>query len=109
MCLNTEGGTSDVSLKSLVIWENHVVYYLKELLNFCITSGVYPNIFEIVQGTHIHKKGSPRDISNYRPVSVLSNLSKVFENIINNRLHIFYQTSNLIAQNRFGFRIKTKF
>ena len=43
-------------------------------------------VFKIAQITPIHKKGSLRNKSNYRPASVLNNLSKVFENILYNWL-----------------------
>ena len=36
--LNKEGGINDVSTKFLIMCENHVSYYLKELPNFCIDS-----------------------------------------------------------------------
>ena len=81
MRLKEEGDINEISQKLLVMCKNHVAYHLKELLKFCITSGVYPNIFEIAHITHIHKKGSSHDYSNYRPVSVLSNLYKVFETL----------------------------
>ena len=104
MQLNKEGGINDVSRKFLNMCKNHVSYYLKELFNFCIDSLVFPNVFKIAQITPIHKKGSLRNISNYRPVSVLNNLSKVFENLLYNRLQSFCHASNFLAKNQFGFR-----
>ena len=104
MQLNKEGGINDVSRKFLILCKNHVSYYLKELFNFCIDSLVFPNVFKIAQITPIHKKGSLRNISNYRPVSVLNNLSKVFENLLYNRLQSFCHASDFLAKNQFGFR-----
>ena len=88
MRLNKEGGINDISRKFLVIWRNYF-YYLKELFNLCFKSGVYPNFFKIVQITPTHKKGSLHNMSNYMPLSVLSNLSKVFENRLYNCLQKF--------------------
>ena len=68
------------------------------------TSGVCPNVFKLAQITPRQKKGSLHNISNYRLVSVLSNFSKVFENLIYNRLQSFRQTSNFLEKNQFGFR-----
>ena len=87
--LNKGGGINDCSRKFLVICKNLVSYYLKEPFNFCITSDVYPNVYKNCSNTTILKKGYPHNISNYRPVSVLSNLSKVFENLIYNSLQSF--------------------
>ena len=78
MCLNKKIGINDISRKFLVICKNHVAHHLKELLNFCITCGVYPNFFFNFPNKSMYKKGSSNDISDYRPVSVFSHLSKVF-------------------------------
>ena len=104
MRLNKEGGINDVSHNFLVICKNYVSYYLKELLNFCITPGVYPNVFKNAQNTLILKKPSLHNISNYRPVFVLSNLSTVFENFIYNHIEIFCLTSKFLAKNQFGLK-----
>ena len=88
----------DHQIDSYVLW-----YY-----NFCNTSGVYPNVFENVKIAPIYKKGSLHNISNYRPVSVLSKFSKVFENLIYNRIQSFCQTSNFLAKNQFSFRKNRK-
>ena len=81
MCLNKEGGINNISYKFLVLCKFHVAYHLNELLTFCLTSGIYLNFFEFAQITLIHKKSSPHDDWDYSPVSDLSNLSKVFDNI----------------------------
>ena len=104
MCLIKEGGINDISRKFLVMCKNHNAYHLNGLLNFCIASGVYSSIFKFIQITPIYKKGSLHYISNYKPVSVLKDLYKGFENIIYNRLQNFCQTSNFLAKNQFGFR-----
>ena len=46
MCLNKEGGIKDISRELFVMCKYHVAYHLNELLNFCITPGVHPNIFK---------------------------------------------------------------
>ena len=103
---NKEGDVNDISRKILVICKSHVSYHLKELFNFCIISGIYPNVFKISQNTPIRNKCSLHNISVYRRVSILSNFSKVFETLIYNRLQSICQTSKLLAKNQFGFRIK---
>ena len=53
MSLNKEGDINDVYLKLLIMCKNHVAYHLKDILNVCVTSGVYPNIFEIAQTSKV--------------------------------------------------------
>ena len=47
MCLNKEGEVIDFSRKFFVVSNFHVAYHLEDFLSFCITSGVYPNIFKV--------------------------------------------------------------
>ena len=51
-------------------------------------------------------KGTPLDFNNYRPISVLSNIDKIFEKIIKERLVSFLNTNNILINNQFGFRNK---
>lgn len=51
-------------------------------------------------------KGSPLDPNNYRPISLLSNLDKIFEKIIKNRLISFLDSNKIITNKQFGFRTK---
>ena len=52
----------------------------------------------------IHKKGSKEDISNYRPISILSTFSKVFEKLINGFLINYLEAKNILDPKQFGFR-----
>ena len=68
--------------KNIGIYKNYVSYDLKELFNFCIISGVYPNVFKVAQITPIYKKGSFHIISNYRPVFLMRFFSAKFLKIL---------------------------
>ena len=52
----------------------------------------------------IYKKGLRDDISNYRPISLLSVFNKVIETIMYNRLVKFLEENKLLFSNQFGFR-----
>ncbi|XP_055387934.1 uncharacterized protein LOC129616341 [Condylostylus longicornis] len=57
--------------------------------------------------TPIYKGGGHRDKNNYRPVSVLSALSKIFEIVIRNRLEIFLANNNILNVEQYGFERKS--
>ena len=58
---------------------------LTKLYNYCI-EGTFPDILKIAEVQPIYKKG-PKDIcENYRPISLLSPFSKIFEKCIHHRL-----------------------
>ena len=53
-----------------------------------VSSLLYQNIVDIVP---IHKKKDKSDKINYRPVSILSNCSKVYEKLIYNQLYQYFE------------------
>ena len=70
----------------------------------CVLSGVYPENFKLTRITPVYKKGSQNEISNYRPIGGLVNLSKLFESLICKRLGKYFHSNGLLAANQFGFR-----
>ena len=72
--------------------------------NKCIDEGVFPHIFKIAKVVPLFKKGDKKDTANYRPFSLLSVLSKVFEKILHNRMIRFTEKNDLICPMQYGFR-----
>jgi len=65
-------------------------YPVCNLLNMCITQGKFPNMLKYADVSPIFKKGDRMDVNNYRPVSVLPSMSKVFEKELVNQLTPFF-------------------
>ena len=77
----------------------------KYFFNAILENGCFPEAW--LSGTihPIYKgKGSPKDPSNYRPITILSCLGKLFTAILNNRLNIFLEDNAILMQNQAGFR-----
>ena len=74
------------------------------MINKCISQGSFPNCLKIAQVIPIYKKGSKTNCSNYRPISLLSPLSKIFEKIISSRLYNYIEKKQLLSDCQFGFR-----
>lgn len=53
--------------------------------------------------TPVHKQGSRSEIENYRPIQILSSLSKVFEKCVKEKLINYLEHKNFFAPNQFGF------
>ena len=74
------------------------------IFNECIQAGIYPECLKRAAIRPLHKKESKLEVGNYRPISLLSNINKIFEKIIQDRLTDFINKHNIIFDNQFGFR-----
>ena len=75
------------------------------LFNMILDSGILPDTWLVGEIKPIYKnKGSPNNPENYRPITILSCLGKVFTAILNDRIHRFLEENNLLNENQAGFR-----
>ena len=65
---------------------------------------IFPDKLKTAKIIPLHKGGKIDKINNYRPISILSNLSKIFEKVINMRFIDFLKKHNVISDYQFGFR-----
>ena len=75
--------------------------YLK-IFNVILKTGIYPSTWKNSYIIPIHKSGDKTDPSNYRGVSLISCLPKIFNAILNNRLCDIIETK--LSKTQFGFR-----
>ena len=76
------------------------------LINKSIQTASFPNHLKTAKICPIHKGGSKSDPTNYRPISILPTISKIFEKHINKHLMGFLNKYDLIHKNQSGFRPK---
>jgi len=69
-----------------------------------LSTGIFPTQLEDSQIKPIFKKGNKTEKSNYRPISLLTSFSKVFEKVIYKRLHYHIKNNNILAKEQHGFR-----
>lgn len=81
-----------------------IVIPLTNLINNCIASNIFPDQLKVASVVPVHKKGDKSDLNNYRPVSLLPILSKVFEKLLKNQIISFFESNNLFSDSQFGFR-----
>ena len=74
----------------------NILIALSHSFNLSIAQGVYLDVFKTAKVIPIFKKGSALDVNNYRPISLLPALSKIFEKIMHRRLYSFL-TKNIIS------------
>ena len=69
-----------------------------------MANGFFPKSLKIAKIIPIFKKGEKSDPSNYRPISILPYLSKIFEMIIHCRLTSYLSNNSIISPHQFGFQ-----
>lgn len=79
---------------------------LVHLINLSLRTGVFPDKLKIAKVVPIYKSGDASNFSNYRPVSVLPVLSKIYEKVVYARVLKHLDNNNIIYNNQFGFRNK---
>ena len=77
---------------------------LSDIFNKSFRTGIFPDLLKISKINPIHKKDSKLLISNYRPISLLSNLNKIIEKLMFKRLYAFLEQYKCIYSLQFGFR-----
>lgn len=65
--------------------------------NQCIDLAIFPDALKIARITPVHKSGTKTDMSNYRPISVLSCIAILYEKLIYKRLVTFFERNSLIS------------
>ena len=77
---------------------------LCKLINLSISTNTFPNHWKIAKVTALYKGGARNDINNYRPMSVLPILSKIFEKHVASSLSVFLRDNNLLYELQSAFR-----
>jgi len=77
---------------------------ISNIFNMSLESGIFPTQLKLARVIPVHKAGSTSSLNNYRPISTLPILSKIFEKLMFKRLLYFIRQCNLLSHNQFGFR-----
>ena len=81
----------------------YIIDPLTRIINSSFSQGVFPSILKIARITPIFKKGDKTHTNNYRPISSLPYVSKIFERILTNRIVSFFSKFGLFTDSQHGF------
>jgi len=98
-------GPSSIPPKCLKLIAPSASTILSIIFNESLENGSYPECLKQALNSYT-KKNSKLAVGNYRPISLLSNINKVFEKLLHTRLVNFLDNNNIIYNNQFGFRKK---
>ena len=87
-------------IESLDILSGHLV----DLFNAILNSGQFPSLWTEGIIVPLFKKHDPRDVNNYRGITLVSYFSKIFTGVLNKRLTDWAESNNVSSDSQFGFR-----
>ena len=97
-------GMTGIPVKVLRACADSISPFLCRLFNDCVTQCRFPDEFKFALVTPLFKKGSSHDMNNYRGISVLPPIGKVFEKVITEQLRIYFSLNKLFFIGQHGFR-----
>ena len=97
-------GYDGIPMKILKVSTPFITSPLTYTCNKSVSSGIFPSWLKFSEIKPLHKKGDRTDITNFRPVSLLTSYSKILEKVIYIRFYQHIKQNNILATEEFGFR-----
>ena len=97
-------GHDNLPVKLLVDSAQYISNPLSYIFNLSLQLGQFPDLLKVAKVSPVYKKGDREQPGNYRPISVLPVLSKIFEKLVNNRLIEYLEKNNILYKHQYGFR-----
>ena len=97
-------GNDEISNKLLKAIGNELSKPPTIIINQCLLTGIFPDLLKIAKVKPPFKRGDTALLNNYRPISLLPTISKVFERVIYSQLYAYFNDNNLMSEQQYGFR-----
>ena len=97
-------GIEGISVKLLKYFAPVITNPLTLIINQSLTMGIFPSKLKIAKVLPLLKKNDPYIMDNYRPISLLTTISKLFEKVAFNQLFEYFHKNNLFYDSQYGFR-----
>ena len=87
----------------LKVLGKYIAQPLQIIVNYSLGNGIFPDKLKAAKVNRLHKKNSSDSPSNYRPISILSVFSKIFEKLMHTRLCKFLDAYEILYPLQFSF------
>ena len=104
LCKSKATGPDEISERLLRECADLVASSLCAIFNRSIVSGIFPTEWKSTKVIPLIKQGEHFELNNYRPISKIPVVAKVFERIVYNQFYKYLTENNLISCNQSGFR-----
>ena len=101
---DTSTGIDQIPVKFAKLAKVHISGPLTHIINHCIATSSFPRLWKMARISPIPKVDEPLSDADYRPVSILPTLSKVFERLVLNQLIVYINEEVLLSPTVSGFR-----
>ena len=102
--LQTTKTTQQNDIPTKILKKNSEVFagYFQKNINFCIENSIFPSDLKVADVTPAFKKKSKTSKDNYRPISILPNISKIYERCLYNQMQTYFD--NILSNYQCRFR-----
>ena len=97
-------GLDGISTRTLKFYPGNIALILAHIFDLSLSEGVFLKAFKHAKVIPVFKKGSTNDVNNYRPISLLSVMSKILEKLVYTRLVSFLNRNGFFHETQFEFR-----
>ena len=102
--INKANGPDKLSNRLLKEIRYEIAPSLCKLFNKSLSTHTFPDIWKLANVIPIYKKNDPKKVENYRPVSLLSNVAKIMEKLIFNKLYKYCTDNKILTTHNSGFK-----
>lgn len=96
--------SDDLDMKTVKWVIEGIAKAFTDICNLSFKAGIFPTDMKIVKVSPLFKRGNKHQFTNYRPISLLPQFSKILEKLFDARLDSFLQKHNIFTDNQYGFR-----
>ena len=94
----------DISMDTVAKVVSVICKPLAHICNISFRTGVFPSRMKIAKVIPMFKSGTKTDVTNYRPISLLPQFSKILEKLFLTRINSFLCVNNILSSSQYGFR-----
>ena len=99
-------GIDRLSLKVLQCIGNYISESLTHIFNLSLSSGKIPHELKVSIVTPVYRANDNKQLTNHRPISVLTCFSKILEKLMYKRLLDYFAVNSILYGHQYGFRSK---
>ena len=77
---------------------------LNKIFNQSLIQGIYPDNWKIAKVVPVFKNGARNDLNNYRPISIISAVAKIFGKLVHDQFYYYLTSNDLLSKYQSGFR-----